>query len=106
MLINRTGGGGENVTQEVNTQTQLLDSIANMYQVVGKPEGATATSDTILEDYTAYVDQTLVRGTYKPHGKYVWKKFISQDGDFVEYVASDNSTTYPNVGMQNGYWYE
>lgn len=106
MLINRTGGGGENVTEEVNIQTPLIESIANMYRVVGRPEGATATADTILDGYTAYVDQTLVSGTYKPRGNYVWKKFISQDGDFVEYVASDDSTAYPNGGTKNGYWYE
>lgn len=106
MLINRTGGGGENVTEEVNVQTPIVESIKSMYQVVGKPSGATATADKILDGYTAYVDQTLVYGTYEPHGNYVWEKSISQGGEFVEYVISEDSTTYPNGGMQNGYWYE
>lgn len=65
MLINRTGGGGENVTAEVEAQTPIIQSLLDMYQTVGQPTGATATADKILEGYTAYVDQNLITGILK-----------------------------------------
>lgn len=103
------GGGGENVKPEVDIQTALIEDIKE--SLVGKATGANATEDTILEGYSAYVGQELVVGKYKPHGLYVWKKYeydseSSAVGDFIEYVISDASDTYPDGGAQDGYWYE
>ena len=42
----------------------------------------------------------------KPEGMYVWKKLTAEGGEFVDFVVSDIETTYPNGGMQDGYWYE
>lgn len=104
MAWSNIGGGGENVTPEVQTQTPLIEDIKE--SLVGKATGANATEDTILEGYSAYVGQELVVGKYKPHGLYVWKKLTSEGGDFVDFVVNDTETAYPDGGMQDGYWYE
>ena len=106
MAWSNIGGGGENVTPEVQTQTPLIEDIKE--SLVGKATGANATEDTILEGYSAYVGQELVEGKYKPHGLYVWRKYeyeSSTVGDFVDYVVSDTETAYPDDGEQGGFTY-
>lgn len=56
-------GGGENVTPEVQAQTPLVTEI--LESLVGKVTLANATPEAILEGYSAYVGQELVRGTNK-----------------------------------------
>lgn len=100
----KTGGSAENLKEELATQDTL---IANLVEtIVGKSNGATATENTILEGYSAYVGQELKTGTYLPHGDYAWKQLTSENGTFIKYVASDDSTKYPDGGTQNGFWYE
>ena len=45
-------------------------------------------------------------GGGKSSGLYVWKKLTAQGGDLIYFVVSDNETTYPDGGMQGGYYYE
>ena len=45
-------------------------------------------------------------GGGKSSGLYVWKKLTAEGGDFIDFVVSDNETTYPYGGMQGGYYYE
>lgn len=39
-------------------------------------------------------------------GQFVWKQLTAEDGDFVAFVTADDENSYPNGGMQDGYWYE
>ena len=76
MLINRVGGGGENVTAEVTTQTPLIEQIALLALCNGRPKG-----------------------------KYVWLKMTSADGDIDEVLVSNKETTYPDGLGSDGYYY-
>lgn len=60
----KAGGGAENLKAELQTQDTLISDI--LETIVGKSNGATATADTIIEGYSAYVGQELVTGTYQP----------------------------------------
>lgn len=42
----------------------------------------------------------------KTKGLYVWEKLTSEGGNFVNYVTSDNPTSFPASGAYGGYWYE
>ena len=42
----------------------------------------------------------------KNNGLYIWKKTSVDNGDFVNYVVSDNPTKYPDGDISNGYRYE
>lgn len=54
MAWSNIGGGGENVTAEVQVQTPLIDQI--MTALIGKVgDDANATAETILEGYKAWV---------------------------------------------------
>lgn len=61
----KAGGGSENLKPELQAQDILISNIFET--IVGKSSGATATEDTILEGYSAYVGQELVSGKYLPH---------------------------------------
>ena len=45
-------------------------------------------------------------GASAKKGAYLWKKLTAQGGDFVDFVVSDSSSSYPDFGTQDGYWYE
>jgi hypothetical protein len=77
MLINRTGGGGENVKEEVNVQTPLIEQIA---QLVGlTPRGG---------------------------ARYLWAKFDSTGETFIELVTSPNPDTHADGLADDGYYYQ
>ena len=78
MLINRVGGGGENVTAEVNTQTPLVQDIATI----------------------------LAAAVVRPSGIHLWAKFTGQDGAFVELVLSSDPDAYPEGVSEDGYYYQ
>ena len=78
MLINRVGGGGENVTAEVNTQTPLVQDIATM----------------------------LAAAVVRPSGTHLWAKFTDQDGVFIELVLSSDPDAYPDGDVKDGYYYQ
>ena len=59
----KAGGGSENLKPELQAQDILIDDI--LETIVGKSSGATATAETILEGYTAYVGKELVTGKAK-----------------------------------------
>ena len=63
MSLSVMAGGGENVTPEVQAQSPLVTEI--LESLVGKVTLANATPETILEGYSAYVGQQLVKGTRK-----------------------------------------
>lgn len=77
----KTGGGAENLKEELSTQDVLITNIAE--RIIGKSNGATATEDTILDGFTAYVGQKLITGKYLPHGNYVWKKGFNVPDEIV-----------------------
>ena len=45
-------------------------------------------------------------GSGKAEGKYVWKKYDSEGGNFIDYVTADDESSYPNGGTKSGYWYD
>lgn len=59
----KAGGGSENLKPELQAQDILISDI--LETIIGKSSGATATAETILEGYTAYVGQELITGTAK-----------------------------------------
>lgn len=59
----KAGGGSENLKPELQEQDVLISGI--LETIIGKSSGATATAETILEGYTAYVGQELVIGKAK-----------------------------------------
>ena len=77
MLINRTGGGGENVKAEVNIQTPLVEQIA---QLVGVMPRAGA--------------------------KYLWVKFDSTGTTFIELITSTMPDAYADGLNEDGYYYQ
>ena len=76
MLINRVGGGGENVTEEVNAQTPLVQELAVL---------------------------ALSKGRQK--GRYLWLKLTSADGDIEEVLVSNVETAYTEGVNADGYYY-
>lgn len=100
----KMGGGAENLKNELQTQDSLIVQLAET--MVGKATGATATEDTILEGYSAYVGQTLVKGKATKTGSYVWEKRQSSGGVLLGYVVADDENAYPNGGYDGDYWYE
>lgn len=77
MLITRTGGGGENVTNEVNTQTPLIEQLAQ-----------------------------LVAITPKSTMRYLWAKFDSTGENFIELVMSSQHNAYSDGLADDGYYYQ
>lgn len=77
MLINRTGGGGENVTDEVKVQTPLIGMMAQ-----------------------------LVAITPKSTMRYLWAKFDSTGENFIELVMSSQSDAYAEGLADDGYYYQ
>ena len=58
------GGGGENITAELDAQAILLQEIEE--SLVGKASGANITPETVLKGYAGYKGKELVEGTYDP----------------------------------------
>lgn len=75
MLINRVGGGGENVTPEVTAQTPLIQELAIL--ALGKGLNV--------------------------KGKYLWLKTIN--GKVDEIIVSTSSTAYTEGLNSDGYYY-
>ena len=69
MSVLAKAGGGENVTPEVTAQTPLVTEI--LESLVGKVTLANATAETILEGYSAYVGQELIKGTLEDRSRYI-----------------------------------
>lgn len=78
----KTGGSAENLKEELSAQDTLIANLAE--RIVGKSNGATATEDTILDGFSAYVGQKLITGKYLPHGNYVWKKGFNVPDEIVD----------------------
>lgn len=70
-------GGGENITQEVDTLGVNLNGILVSLDGVG---------------------------VMSQSGVFLWKKF--KDGNFVEYVVSNDGEAYPTNGEKDGFYYE
>ena len=77
MLINRTGGGGENVKNEVTAQTAIIQNIAELIGIVPIP-----------------------------NAKHLWAKFESEGGTFIGLVVSTQEDTYPDGIGEDGYYYQ
>lgn len=77
MLINRTGGGGENVTNEVTTQVTLLDQLSQLISITPRPEM-----------------------------KYLWAKFDSTGDTFIELLLSSTEDAYVDGLGEDGYYYQ
>lgn len=75
MLINRVGGGGENVTAEVEAQTPLVQELALL--ALGKGINV--------------------------KGKYLWLKTIN--GKVDEIMVATSPTMYPEGLADDGYYY-
>lgn len=76
MLINRVGGGGENVTAEVNVQTPLVEELALLALRNGRPKA-----------------------------KYLWLKMTAADGYVDEILTSNIETEYTEGLGDDGYYY-
>jgi hypothetical protein len=76
MLINRVGGGGENITTEVNTQTPLVQELAKMALLTGMPIT-----------------------------KYAWLKLTSASGSVIGVLTSNDETEYPDGLGDDGFYY-
>jgi len=77
MLLNRTGGGGENIANEVEVQTPLVEMLAQ-----------------------------LVAITPKSTMKHLWAKFDSTGENFIELVMSSQSNAYGEGLAEDGYYYQ
>lgn len=77
MLINRTGGGGENVTNEVETQTPLIEALAQLVSITPK--------------FTM---------------RYLWAKFDATGENFIELVMSSQADTYTDGLADDGFYYQ
>ena len=42
----------------------------------------------------------------KSSGQYLWSKKESADGDVIGYAVSDDSSKYPDGGLQDGYYWK
>ena len=94
-------GAVEDVTPEVTAQTPMISQILSNLGFTADP--AEGTNKQKLQTNNANLAKIE---DYLPHGAYVWKKLTTQGGDFVNFVVSDQSTAYPDGGLQDGYWYE
>jgi hypothetical protein len=66
---------------------------------------------TIKEMFTAnaadiFEATELLKVLGDREGQFVWKQLAAEGGEFVAYVTADDENSYPNGGMQDGYWYE
>lgn len=106
IIVKGSGGGSkaEDLTAVLSEQATLIQEIEE--SLVGKASGANITPETVLKGYRGYKGKNLVEGNYIPHGLYIWEKLTSKDGEFINYVVSDDVSTYPESGLQEGYWYE
>lgn len=77
MLINRTGGGGESVTNEVEIQTPLIDQLAQLVAISPRPEM-----------------------------RYLWAKFDATGETFIELITSTVSDAYTDGIGEDGYYYQ
>lgn len=96
----KAGGGAENLKPELQAQDILIVDI--LENIMGKSSGATATENTILDGYSAYVGQELVTGKYLPHGNYVWRKGINVPEETVSLKfswLSNNSIQLNRTGI-------
>lgn len=95
MSVHVKSGGGENVTPEVTAQTPLVTEI--LESLVGKVTLANATPETILEGYSAYVGQQLIKGRLEN---------LSRKIDFGEVTltaASSRLSISHNLGVVPSY---
>ena len=76
MLINRVGGGGENVTAEVTAQTPIIQELAILALCNGRPKQ-----------------------------KYMWLKMTSANGNIDEIITSNVETAYAEGLNADGYYY-
>lgn len=80
MLINRSGGGGENVTNEVEIQNPLIGQLAQLVQFVPKQE-----------------NQEL---------KYLWAKFDSTGETLITLLPCAIPDSYTEGIGADGYYYQ
>ena len=61
----------------------------------------------LLEKNTDVVElaTSLLAELNDREGQYVWKQLTAEGGDLVAYVTADNEASYPDGGMQDGYYY-
>lgn len=71
-------GGGEDVSAEVSTQKTDIEMLAKQIASVQLDFNST----------------------------YVWGKYTASGGDLLDYVYSTDSSAYPDVGTQGGYYYK
>lgn len=79
MLINRLGGGGEKLTEEINANATKVDTL--LAKITGK-------------------------GVFTENGVFVWYKYDSEGGNYIETVVSNVPDAYPNGAGTDGFWYE
>lgn len=67
-----------------------------------------ATLKEIFEGNTSKVLEAteLLKVLGDREGQFVWKQLTVDGGDFIAFVTADNENSYPDGGMQDGYWYE
>lgn len=91
----------EDLAPEVTAQTPMISQILSNLGFTA--DSASGTNKQKLQTNNANLAKI---SDYLPHGAYVWKKLTAQNGDFVDFVVSDQSTAYPDGGTQDVYWYE
>lgn len=98
----------QNLLTQNNTIVGTLSKTSDGYKL-GETEDPFGEIETQSPLLAQLVD--LVSKKYMIEGNYVWKKYeynseSSAVEDFIEYVISNASDTYPDGGVQDGYWYE
>ncbi len=69
--------GGENVTPEVRIQTPIVEEIALLTGIACRPKAT-----------------------------YLWAKFTSKNGGFIELVTSSDENAYTEGVGEDGYYYQ
>jgi hypothetical protein len=95
--------GKDGITIPLNTM--LPEDLHIENGVAGEDLIDTANTQTAaVEELLRMVNRKVA--DHKGEGQYVWKKLTAEDGDFIDYVVSSDTGTYPDGGTQDGYWYE
>lgn len=93
------------LTKSIPWADSILEQVINLPAAGGEDLQSTAEAQVLaVENLLKMVNRKVAEN--RGEGKYVWKKLTAEGGEFVDFVVSSDAETYPNGGMQEGYWYE
>ena len=79
-------------------------------QIINGVNGEDLTETEVRQD--AAVDDLYRKvmrkvADHKGEGQYIWKKMTTENGDFIDYVVSNDTEAFPNGGIHtDDYWYK